>query len=241
MPRARMTRHELKAQDEITTKLQNFTETAYAWKNQLLVVVAVALVLISAFFGWRLYAASRNTAAQQQLAAAIAVFVDPAITTDKERYEKTIAEAQKTVDAYGSLPAGVIAKYYIALSQDGLGDKENAIKNLQEVVERGDSGIKPIAQFSLAGIHKRHGDVQKAIEVLKDLEQSGGYSKSAVVFELALAYHASGQKDLMQTYYSKIITDFPDSTFREPSEVALKRLGLPIPTPTLPPATTPAP
>ena len=105
-----MTRHELKAQDEITSKLQGFTDAAYARKKEIFIGVAVVLVLVSAFLGWRLYAANRNSAAQRMLGVAIAAFNDPAAGADKARYEKTIAEAQKTVDAYGSSPAGLIAR-----------------------------------------------------------------------------------------------------------------------------------
>jgi predicted negative regulator of RcsB-dependent stress response len=234
-----LTRHELKAQDEITTKLQNFSETAVERKKEILIGVAAVLVLVLAFFGWRFYANSRNTAAQGQLGAAIAAFNDPSIASEKERYEKTIAEAQKVVDSYDSTPAGAIARYYMAVSQEGLGDSTRAEANLQDVVSRGESGIDPVARFALAGLYKRRSEYQKAIDLLKNLEGSGAYSRSAVAYELAVNYEASGQRDQMQTYYSKIITDYPDSTFREPAEVALKKMGVPIPTPAPPP--TPAP
>jgi predicted negative regulator of RcsB-dependent stress response len=234
-----LTRHELKAQDEITTTLQSFSESAVEKKKEILIGVAAVVLLVLAFFGWRFYSSSRNAAAQQQLGATIAAFNDTSIATDKERYEKTIAEAQKTVDSYESTPAGAIARYYIAISQDGLGDAANAEKNLQDVISRGETGIQPVAEFALAGHYKRRQEHQKAIDILKSLEESGAYSRSAVAYELAVNYEVSGQRDQMQTYYSKIITDYPDSTFREAAEVALKRMGLPIPAPAPPPSPAP--
>src|SRR5687768_13935985 len=117
-----MTRHELNAQDAITTKLQSFTEIALARKKEILLVAGALAVVVLAYLGWTFYSAGRNTDAQGQLALAISAYTDATLPTDQARYEKTIAEAQKTVDSYGSLPAGVIAKYYIALSKDGLGD-----------------------------------------------------------------------------------------------------------------------
>jgi predicted negative regulator of RcsB-dependent stress response len=236
-----MSRHELKAQDEITSKLQRFTDTAYAQKNQILAVAGIAVILVLGFAGWRWYSARQNAAAQTQLGAAIAAFTNPSVAVDKERYEKTIAEAQKTVDAYGSGSAGVMARYYIGISQDGLGDTASAVKTLQEVIDQGDSRVKPVAQFALAGIHRKHGEFQKAIDVLRQLEESSGYSRSAVTYELGVASEASGQREQAQTYYSKVVTDFPDSTFREASEASLKRMGFPVPTPPPPPALTPAP
>jgi predicted negative regulator of RcsB-dependent stress response len=234
-----LTRSELKAQDEITTTIQNFTEIAYARKKELITGAAVLLVLALAFLGWRYYSASRNAAAQAQLGEVIDIFRDSAITVEKEKFEKTAAAAQKTIDSYGSSPAGTIARYYLALSQDGLGNTADAVKNLQQVIDGGDAEHKPVAQFALAQIHSRHGEFQKAIDVLKQLEQSGGFSKSAVLYELGSASEAGGQLEQARTYYSKVVTDFPDSSFREASEVALKRRGFPIPAPT--PATLPTP
>ena len=54
--RARMTRSELKARDEITTTLESLTENAMARKKEILVGLAIVLVLAGGlFFGWRYY------------------------------------------------------------------------------------------------------------------------------------------------------------------------------------------
>jgi len=84
----------------------------------------------------------------------------------------------------------------------------------------------------LAGVYKKHGEFQKAIDVLKQLEAAGTYSKSAVAYELGNTAEAANQKDVAQEAYSKIIKDSPDSPFRADAETALKRMGLPIPAPT---------
>jgi predicted negative regulator of RcsB-dependent stress response len=234
-----MTRHELKAQDEITSRLQTFSDTAYEKKNQILTGVAIILVLAAGVVGWRWYSQSRTAAAQAQLGAVISAFTDPSLTVEKERYEKTIAEARKTIDAYGATQSAAVAKYYIGLSQDGLGQKEEAVRSLQEAVDTGDAGVKPVAQFALAGILRKNGENQKAIEVLKQLEEAGGYSPSAVAYELAVSYEAGGQQEQAQTYYTKVITDYPQSTFREASEVYFKMRGLPVPVPAPPPPALP--
>ncbi len=78
---------------------------------------------------------------------------------------------------YPGSQAASLAQYYLALSQDGLGDMPNAVKNLEEVIARGDSDTRPIAQFALAGVYKRNGELQKAIDVLKQLDASGGFTK----------------------------------------------------------------
>ena len=234
MARARLTRSELKAQDEITTTLQGFGEAALARKNELMIAGAIVLVLVLAFFGWRYYSRSQSAAAQLELGAVIAAFQNPAAKSDTERFEKTIVEAQKALAGNPSAPTAPVARYYLALAKDGMGDRNGAVNDLEEAISRADADTKAIAQFALAGIYKKHAEFPKAIDVLKQLEQSGGYSKSAVQFELGVASEGANLKDQAQTSYSKVITDSPDSPFRGDAEAALKRLGFPVPIPAPP-------
>ena len=242
MPRSRMTRQELKTQDEITTTLQKFTDLAYERRKELIIGGGALLLIVLIIVGWSAYSSRRNAAAQTQLASAIAAYNDPAIKSDKDRYDKTIAEAQKTINSYGSLPAGSIARYYVGLSQAGLGDTEAAAKTLQEVINRGDANIKPVAQFALAGVYKRRGDFQKAVDTLKSLHDSGGYSKSAAAVELGKLYEANKQPDQAKNYFNEVVTTEGDSPLRQEADAGLKRLGVQPQAPGAPaaPATTPA-
>jgi predicted negative regulator of RcsB-dependent stress response len=237
VPGARLSRHELKTQDEITSSLQNFSELLETRKKEVLIGLAVLIVLVAAFAGWRAYSGKRNAAASAQLAAAISAFEESNTKSDKAGYEKAVAEARKTIETYGSTSAAIIAKYYLAMSQDRLGDMASAEKNLQEVVDRGDSSIKGVAQFALAHLQAKHGGTAKAIETFTQLYNSGNYPKSAVAFDLASLYEAGGQQEQAKQYYGKVITDSPDSRFRQESESALKRMGAPVP---VPPAPVPA-
>jgi len=231
VPRTKMTRHQLKEQDEITTSLQTFTELLVARKKEAAIGVSVVAALVILFFGWSYYSSSRNAKAQTELSQAIGTYGDATIKSEKERYQKTLAAAQKTYDDYGSTSIGKVALYYVALSQEGLGDTAKAEQNLQEVIQRGDAGTKGVAQFALAEIYKKHGDNQKAIDTFKPLFDSGGYSKSAVAYELATAYEANKQIDQAKEFYQKVVADFPDSLFRQKADEALKRLGVVTPPP----------
>ena len=232
MPRTKMTRHQLKEQDEITTSLHKFTDIAVAQKKEITIGLAAVAVLVIAFFGWSYYTSSRNARAQMQLSQAINIFNNSAnIKSDKERYEKTIAEAQKVYDQYRSLPIASIAQYYIALSQEGLGDRAKAVQNLQEVAGRGDASVKAVAQFALGALYKKSGEIQKAIDIYKQLYDSGGYSKAAVAYELATLYEKNNQVDQATNLYQRLVSDFPDSPFRQNADDALKRLGVTAPPP----------
>jgi predicted negative regulator of RcsB-dependent stress response len=241
VPGSRLTRQELKTQDEITSSLKSFTELVETKKKEFLIGIGVLLVVVAGIVGWRAYSGRRDAAASVQLASAIAAFEDSTVKPDKTRYEKSAAEAQKTIDSYGSTSAGLIAKYYLAMSQERLGDAAAAEKNLQDVVDHGDSEIKGIAQYALARVQSSHDGSPKAIENLKKLYDSGNYPKSAVAFDLASLYETGGQKDLATQYYSKVILDSPESRFRADAESALKRMGVPVPSPPPPAALQPSP
>ena len=231
MARTKMTRHQLKEQDEITNFFEKYTELIIAKRKEVGIGVAVVAAIAIIFFAWSAYSSSRNAKAQAELSQVINTYNDTTIKSDKERYEKTLAEAKRTHDDYQSLPAGSIALYYAALSQDGLGDTAKAVQDLQEVSQRGDASVKSVAQFALASLYKRHGDTQKAIDTLKPLFDGGAYSKSAVAYELATLYEANKQVDQAKDFYQKVVTDFPDSPFRQNADDALKRLGVVTPPP----------
>jgi predicted negative regulator of RcsB-dependent stress response len=234
VPGARLTRHELKTQDEITSSLQSFSEFIETKKKEVLIAAVAIVVVVLAVVGWRTYSGKRDAAASIQLASAIAAFEDSSMKPEKARYEKSAAEAQKTIDQYGSSTAGKIAKYYLGMSQARLGDAAAAEKSLQDVADHGSGTIQGIAQFALAQVQAEHGGSSMAIENLTKLFNSGNYPKSAVAYTLASLYEAGGQKEQAKQYYSTVITDSPDSGFRQDSESALKRMGVPVPVPPAP-------
>ena len=51
MARTKMTRHQLKERDEITTSLQKFTELVYARQKEVITGVAIVVVLVIAIIG----------------------------------------------------------------------------------------------------------------------------------------------------------------------------------------------
>jgi len=54
--------------------------------------------------------------------------------------------------------------------------------------ESNNLAIKGAAQFALAGIYAKHGQGPKAVELYKQLYDSGNYSKAAVAYELAVVF-----------------------------------------------------
>jgi FimV-like protein len=224
-----MSRRELR-EDEISSTLQSFWEKVLAKRTELLVVFGVIVAVLIGVMVWRTYASRQNDEVQAQLGKVVAAFNELG-TPPAERFKKVVDEGEKTVASYGSLPAGYMARYYMAFGQEGLGDKAKAISLLEEVAGHGDADLQGMARFAMAQIHARSGDQAKAIEILKDLFEKGGYAKDAVAIELGRAHEAANQNDQAKGYYEKVITDFQNSPFRSDAESALRRMGFPLPAP----------
>jgi hypothetical protein len=60
----------------------------------------------------------------------------------------------------------------------------------------------------------------------KQVYDSGNYSKAAAAYSL-LRYE-SQQPNQARDYYQKIVTDFPDSPFRQMADEALRRMGVTV-------------
>jgi predicted negative regulator of RcsB-dependent stress response len=163
-------------------------------------VVVGALVILSFFlmlnFASSYYSSQRNAAAQARLSQVITTFTNTANgRIGKEGYEQTIAQAKKIKDEYGSSPAGRLAQYYIALSEENLGQTANAIRDLQELIHGNDATMKALAQFALGSLYKNHGENEKALQVYKELDESGAYIKHSAPrenSESSSEHHSSG-------------------------------------------------
>jgi predicted negative regulator of RcsB-dependent stress response len=145
-------------------------------------LIALAIVVTTPV-AWSYYSSQREAAAQARLAQVIHTFnqtVNSRSGKDaKEGFERVVVEARKLQDEYGSSPAARLAKYYLAISEENLGHTDRCIQNLEELIREGDPTMKPLAQFALGGLYKNHGDMQKAMAIHKQLEESGAYNRHA--------------------------------------------------------------
>jgi predicted negative regulator of RcsB-dependent stress response len=226
--RSKLTRRELREEDEITSKLQSFTDLLISRRNEVVALVGVILAILIGVAAWFSYTNQNNQLVQAQLGRVTAALTEPLIPA-AERNKKVIAEGEKMLAEYGSKPEANLAKYYMAFGHEGLGEVDKATAMLEDVSSHAEGDLRGMAQFGLAEIHARHGQQAKAIDILKELFEKGGYTKSAVALELARTYESASQPDQAKTYYEKVITEFGSSPLRSEAEAALRRMGHPIP------------
>jgi predicted negative regulator of RcsB-dependent stress response len=146
-------------------------------------VVALSALVITPF-AWSHYVSQRNAAAQARFAPVISAF-DEAVAgkagskSEKEKLERIIIEARKITDEYGSSPVAPLARYYIAMSEERLGNTDRSVQHLRDLIRDGDPTMKPLAQFALSALYRNHGDTPRALAVYKELEASGAFVRRA--------------------------------------------------------------
>jgi predicted negative regulator of RcsB-dependent stress response len=141
-------------------------------------VIALATVLL-ANYAWSYYSSQRDADAQARFSQVISAFNKIGTRSDKEGFERIIVEARKIKDEYGSSSVATLAQYYIAISEERLGNTDQAVQNLQDLIQHGDPMMKNLARFALGAIYKNHGDNRRAMESYKQLEESGAYSSKS--------------------------------------------------------------
>jgi predicted negative regulator of RcsB-dependent stress response len=145
-------------------------------KAGLIVVIIALFTLLGANLGWSYQLSQRDADAQTRFSQVISTFNKTVTKSDKEGFQRIIIEAQKIRDEYGSSPVAKLAQYYIAISEENLGNTDKAVQNLQALIQDDDPVMKSLAQFALGAIYRNHGDNQKAMEVYKQLAESGAYA-----------------------------------------------------------------
>lgn len=143
-------------------------------------VVLVALVALStlviASVAWIYRSSQRDADAQARFALVMSTFDESVGTTlGKKGFEQVIADAQKIRDEYGSSPVAQLAQYYIAISEESLGNTDRSVRHLEELIRDGTPVMKHLAQLALGTIYGNHGDTERAMEVYRQLEKGGAY------------------------------------------------------------------
>lgn len=223
--RSKLSRKELVRKDEITSRLEQMAE--YVWNNpQPFLWGAAVLVLgAAAVAGWSVWSASRASEAQAGLARVIQAYNDKTtFASDDARYEAALGAAVQVEEEYGGSSVGRIAQVYEALSHEGLGEADDAVRILEELAASDDPAIRPVAQFALGQSFKKQGEFDRAIALYQELLESGEYAPEPLVFELGQLNEAAEHIEEARTFYQSLLSNYPDSEYQTDAERALKRL-----------------
>jgi TolA-binding protein len=223
MSRARVTRHEMK-HDEFVSTIGRATRWAEDhWRQMALALGAAVLVTLIAtgVVWWR---QRRNLQAEAALGAVTEAYHadlgaaagDPSFPTDADRSRAVIERADEVIESYGSTPAGERARYYRALSLYRDGEVEEAARELDRFVERyPDHFLAAFARWKRAQIREQQGDLAGACEGYRALldAQVPEFPSELAYLDLGRCLERSGQPGEAAATYRRLLEAYPESPY----------------------------
>jgi predicted negative regulator of RcsB-dependent stress response len=211
--------------DEIREKLVSGVESVASHQQALWIVIAAALVVALAVFGWNSYARRQTAKASAALDDAMKIFqarirapgepADPVEVTyldEKNKFTDAEKKFLAVADQYGRTKPGLTARYYEALSEVQLKKYADAEKNLNQVISGGEENLVSLSKFKLAEVYQQENKGSQAVDLYKQLSDKPSVFVSKPMAMLALAdYYRKTDPAQATKLYNQVKKEFPDA------------------------------
>jgi len=228
---ARLTRHELK-QDELLTTVEEFENFTKKHRREIVVVVVGVILMAGAVYGFRFWSERQESECNALLGTALKTFhasvgspspdlfgggqdqANPTFPTAQAKYKKALEQFDNLVRRFPRQKAAGIARYHAGLCQAELGDQAAAIKTLQEASRTSDQSISSLAKLALAGELVRASKLDDAAKLYRDLQghPTSTVPRATAMLALADAYRQS-QPAQARKLYEQIEKEFGSNTY----------------------------
>jgi len=217
-------------QDEFASGLEEALAWISAHRDEVRIGAGVIAVLLAAGGAFAYFQGQRSREADRALRDALTTFEAPVASelavgadrssgqlfaTAEDKYKTAAAAFEGVERRFGSTATGLRARYYAALSRIELGQYAEAEKSLKEIQARGD-GLEPeLARVALAGLYRRRGQVDKAVEAYRGLATN---PSANVPRDFALLCAAETLEDARRwaearSTYRQLVEQFPASVY----------------------------
>jgi predicted negative regulator of RcsB-dependent stress response len=211
--------------DEIREKIVHGFESVASHQQALWLVVALALVVGLAVFGWNSYARRQTEKASAAFDDALKVFqarirnpgdqIDPAEVSyldEKNKFTDASKKFLEVAGQYGRTKPGQMARYYAALSEIQLKQYPDAEKNLSQIISGGDESLASLAKFQLASVYLQQNKGAQAVDLYKQLQDKPSMLVPKPMAMLALAdYYRKTDPAQATKLYNEVKQQFPDA------------------------------
>jgi predicted negative regulator of RcsB-dependent stress response len=233
-----LSRKELK-QDKVRETIEHGAQAVFSHTTIAAVALLAVVVLISSYFGWKLYSDRQNAQAQDALDGSLKIYNAALVTSGQPALpgEPTyIDPAQRSLDAqvkfaavatkYPSSTPGLYARYYSALCLMDLDKLNQASEELNRLTGSSNKEVAALAKYQLALIAERNGKNDEAIKNLRALSLGDTVlvSKPLVLLELARLLRASDAKQA-STIYEQLKKDYPNTSVADEADRGLTTLA----------------
>ncbi len=243
MGTTKLTRKEILAEDPVHEAIMQVVDF-FRVQGKLVAVVAVAagIVAIGGYFGID-YLQAREDQMQQQLGKAQIIYharidpnapenpyakgPDPVYRSDNAKYQAAIKEFSAIASRYASGKLGITAKYYLGLCYLELGQKNDALRALEEVRNNSrDKTLGYLAKKVLARYYLSAGNYKASQELLDGMlrDPQCDLPKDDLNVDLARVFEAQGKRDEALKYLRKAREEGASSGFQPLISQEISRL-----------------
>jgi hypothetical protein len=228
-------RRELKKQikqDELVTGVERVARWLGAHHGEARTAAIVLVLLAAGTAGFSYWRSHRAEEAEREFGAALEVFEAPVrgelpdgaalppgpiYPSAAEKYRKAMAAFDGVERRFGSTHLGLRARYYSALCRVETGDFKEAERLLGDVAGRKQGrAIEPaLARLALAGLHRRSGQKDKAVEAYRQIAEDPGWPlpKDHVLMSLASTLEEAARASEARRSYQRVVDEFPGSVY----------------------------
>jgi len=223
------TRHQLK-QDRFRQSTLDAAENAAHWTVEhqskvIVAVIAVVVIAAIAFGGWY-YVNTQDEKASAELSTAVRTYETPvrpagipaqpgydSFGSAQERATAARKQFQAIVDQYPRTRTAEMARYFVGLTSEQLGDNAAAERNLQETANSSNSDLAALGKFALASVDRAENKDAQAVDLYKQLidKPTLTVSKPMAQLELADFYESQKKPDEAKKLYEQIEAENPST------------------------------
>ena len=233
-----ISRKELK-HDRVRETIEHGAEAVLSHTRLASIAILVAIVLLSGYYGWKIYNDRQTAQAQAALDDAMKVFNAQILLPGQPSLPGEISyidPLQRSQDAEVKLSAvaakypitspGRLARYYSALCLMDLDKLNQASEELKKLGAGSDKELAALADFQKALIAERTGKKDEAIQILLALSNSGSIlvPKPLVLLEVAGIYRQTDPKKAA-ALYEQIKKDYPNTNVADEADRGLGELA----------------
>jgi tetratricopeptide (TPR) repeat protein len=218
-------------QDEFATWLEQVVTWADGHRDEVRIGVGVTVVLLAAFGALTYFQSNRAREAQRAYQDALSAFEAPVATelppeaerpsgqvfaTAEDKYKTAAAAFEGVVRRYGSSDLTRRAKYYAAVCRMELGQYDDAEKSLRELQVGGKDELVPdLARMTLAGLYRRRGDTDQAVEIYRGIVSNPDTNlpRDEALRSLAATLDEAGRYVEAREAYRELVEHFPASVY----------------------------
>lgn len=229
-----ISRKELK-QDKVRETFEHGAEAVLSHTRVAAIGLLVAIVILCGYYGWKIYNDRQTAQAQAALDDAMKVFNaaillpgQPSIPGElsyidpSQRSQDAEVKLSAVASKYPGTNPGRMARYYSALCLMDLDRLNQASEELNKLDAGSDKELSALANFQRALIAERTGKTDQAIQLLRNLTNSGAVllPKPMVQLELAGILRQSNPKEAA-ALYEQIKKDHPNTAIADEADRGL--------------------